>query len=168
LLSRALTTVETAKTIRCHSGCAHCCHLPVAIVAPEAHILAQALQQRHLSIDHDRLTMQAQWTTDQEWHRHAVNERRCIFLDTHNRCSVYDVRPMSCRKYFSISPPELCDTDRYPGQEIQIWFDLSSEVFTSAAMTQYETGYLPQLVLNVLYQPTTNEDLSHDANTRMH
>jgi Fe-S-cluster containining protein len=37
--------------------------------------------------------------------------RACVLLDERGACSIYRVRPMSCRSYVSFSDPLLCDPD---------------------------------------------------------
>jgi Fe-S-cluster containining protein len=37
--------------------------------------------------------------------------RSCALLDGHGACSIYPLRPMSCRSYVSFSEPLLCDPD---------------------------------------------------------
>jgi Fe-S-cluster containining protein len=37
--------------------------------------------------------------------------RPCPLLDAHGACSIYTLRPMSCRAYLSFSDPLLCDPD---------------------------------------------------------
>lgn len=37
--------------------------------------------------------------------------RACPLLDPHGACSIYTLRPMSCRAYLSFSDPLLCDPD---------------------------------------------------------
>ncbi len=37
--------------------------------------------------------------------------RTCPLLDAHGACSIYTLRPMSCRAYLSFSDPLLCDPD---------------------------------------------------------
>lgn len=151
---------NTAQSIRCVETCAHCCHLPVAIATCEAEELVAVAVAKGLVLDRSRLTRQASWQTDEEWVVHGAEERRCVFLGPDRRCQVYEHRPLSCRKYFSTSPPDLCDTDRYPKQSIAIWFDMYAELLTTAAMTHFDVGYLPQLVLRVLSAKTKE---AHDG-----
>lgn len=54
---------------------------------------------------------------------------------------------MSCRKYFSISEPELCNIEKHPKHKTAVWFDLRAEVFTSAMFTAAGCGFLPDLLL---------------------
>lgn len=148
LLKAGKERAQIDDEIRCESGCAHCCHLAVAIAEPEAHELLEAAAAKGIVIDQARLTRQAQYKTDQSWLDQTHEERRCVFLGQDNRCQVYEARPLACRKYFSVAPPELCNIDRYPKRQIPIWYDVHTEMLATAAMTQFETGFLAEMLLH--------------------
>lgn len=164
-LRQGKATSPNSKDIQCASGCAFCCHLPVALASNEAELLVKTASEQGLVIDEARLRWQAQWATEEEWVAHSAEERRCVFLGTDRHCQVYEQRPLSCRKYFSTAAPELCDVDRYPKQEIPIWFDLWTEALTTAAMTHFGSGFLPEQILSVLHPPITKET---DYGTSLH
>lgn len=148
-LAEAKGKSVTSQDIRCREGCAHCCHLAVAITVGEAEELVAVASAQGLAIDHAKLARQVGYT-DETWLRLAPEDRRCVFLGTDNRCQVYEHRPFSCRKYFSTANPELCNIDKYPKLSIPIWFDVRTEALTTAAMTHFGSGFLPDMILNVL------------------
>lgn len=83
----------------CKKGCSHCCHMDVQVTTLEASYVAfQAdipfLEDRPLSTGH---------------------KSACIFLSSSGTCLIYPHRPLFCRTYHSMSPPELC---AIPGAEI--------------------------------------------------
>jgi len=45
--------------------------------------------------------------------------RPCPLLDADDACSIYTLRPMSCRAYLSFSDPLLCDPDTIYYQEVR-------------------------------------------------
>lgn len=45
-------------------------------------------------------------------------KRPCALLDENGKCSVYDVRPITCRIYFNFSKAEMCDPDRINDPDI--------------------------------------------------
>ncbi len=45
--------------------------------------------------------------------------RPCPLLDAHGACSIYRLRPMSCRSYLSFSDPLLCDPDTIYYHEVR-------------------------------------------------
>jgi len=76
--------------VACGKGCAACCHMNVSITAIEAERLARASGRRKAPLV-------------STVHR-APNEfsgRPCPFLDGQGVCSVYEDRPLSCRKHAS-------------------------------------------------------------------
>ena len=138
------------EVITCREGCAHCCRQAVGLSLPEAAVLVEAVRARQIPIDRAKLTRQATLTDSDDWTRLPADERACVFLGTDNRCQVYDERPLACRKYFSIGPPELCNIDAHPGGEVQIWFDMNAEILSTANMTHWGSETLPRLLLELL------------------
>ena len=86
----------------CAAGCDFCCYLPVDVLAPEAFRIAVHLDQtrspEELATLVYRLGAQGQ---------HDFGLRPCVFL-ANGRCSIYEVRPMVCRGYNSLSK-ERCE-----------------------------------------------------------
>jgi uncharacterized protein len=81
----------------CREGCAHCCSLRVELTDPEA--LRIAAHLRSLPIDEyqahvERLQARAASPADQR--------RPCAFL-REQRCSIYALRPATCRTAHSLS-----------------------------------------------------------------
>jgi Fe-S-cluster containining protein len=145
-----------SKDIRCQSGCAHCCCIAVAVSNNEAHELIDYAQQKGITIDRAKLSRQEAYDDD-TWIQQPREDRRCVFLGADNTCQVYDARPFSCRKYFAVTAPDLCNVERYPSQEIGTWFDIWSELLASAAMTYFGADFLPKALLAAL-PPATKED----------
>lgn len=132
--------------IRCGQGCTHCCRQIVACSPPEAELIKRTVKQKQIPVDYDRLHRQM-GKNDQSWLEQPVEDRACVFLGANGLCQIYDQRPASCRKYFAISPPELCNIDRYPSQEVAVWFALDAEITTTAMFTEYGCEFLPDLMM---------------------
>jgi Predicted Fe-S-cluster oxidoreductase len=152
-MAEAKAKSPVASEIRCGEACAFCCHISVAITGAEAAELIEVARDRCVPLDEAKLRRQA-GHTDEGWLSQPVEDRACVFLGADNRCRVYEHRPLSCRKYFSVAPPELCNVERYPKEEVPIWFDPWTEALTSAAMTHFGSGDLPQMLLQALTQHT--------------
>lgn len=104
------------KGIFCRAGCAGCCRLAVHATFPEAASIAGQLSQEQtarLSAYIGRLQRAIATVTDLksylQSHRLAVGP--CPFLDAQGQCSIYPVRPLSCRALLSTRPAEWCTVD---------------------------------------------------------
>lgn len=97
--------VPNQPATACSSGCAACCHLYVQVPPGVARVMADHIATRFSPAErqalHDRLTTAAAAA------RAAVEPRhlrlRCPLLGTDDRCTVYEVRPLSCRAFTSKS-----------------------------------------------------------------
>jgi uncharacterized protein len=101
-MSAAIDALPSKAQHACAPGCSFCCYLPVDVLAPEAFRIAAHLQQTRspgaLAALVYRLAAHGQ---------HGLGTRPCVFL-TAGRCSIYEVRPMVCRGYNSLSK-ERCE-----------------------------------------------------------
>jgi Fe-S-cluster containining protein len=97
--------------VACQAGCAWCCHLPVALTAPEALVIAEYLRQtltpEALSTVTKRLATQAQQAAALSTNAHAEVRMPCALLQD-RLCSVYKVRPLRCRGWTS-SDASTCE-----------------------------------------------------------
>jgi Fe-S-cluster containining protein len=101
-LTAAIEALPSKAQHACAPGCDFCCYLPVDVLAPEAFRITAHLEQtcspEALSTLVYRLGAQGQ---------HGFGIRPCVFL-ANGRCSIYEVRPMVCRGYNSLSK-ERCE-----------------------------------------------------------
>jgi len=81
--------------LTCKRGCSHCCTIPVAVCAPEAHLIAQHTR-RNLDLSEEE-PLTAEQNADAP----------CVFLKN-NECSIYEVRPYVCRTFGSFEDPKYC------------------------------------------------------------
>lgn len=114
---------EKVTGVSCKRGCHLCCRINVTIWEAEAELIADFCRQHDIPISKDYLQEQLKYgwrevaKTDVGW---------CIFLKD-GECSIYEVRPLACRKYHVVSAPELCDTVKFPADQ---GFNVSVAVFT--------------------------------------
>jgi Fe-S-cluster containining protein len=101
-LTAAIDALPSKAQHACAPGCDFCCYLPVDVLAPEAFRIAAHLQRTRSPEELSTLVYQlgAQGPSD-------FGLRPCVFL-TRGRCSIYEVRPMVCRGYNSLSK-ERCE-----------------------------------------------------------
>lgn len=120
---------QSDKTVTCREGCGVCCHQLVPIVPIEARWLVEYVESMpgdRMAIVHSRFGdavcqlrgthlldqgMEAGTLTGQPL-RHLAAEYfhlriPCPFLED-GSCSIYTVRPFSCREYLVTSPAEAC------------------------------------------------------------
>jgi uncharacterized protein len=109
----ALATHEPADSdlaVQCHSGCAHCCHLPVHATPAEVLLIAQHFKdgppQRRLALNQALKTRAAAAAgetagTGSRAAAETPQRQPCVFL-VRGLCSIYELRPARCRKAHSL------------------------------------------------------------------
>lgn len=98
----------------CTSGCAACCHTQVSVTKDEAELLASRVSEG-VKIDLDKLHIQmAIKNSSAGWYALTYEERKCVFLDSENKCSVYEDRPSVCRTNAVVGDASQCDTSQGP------------------------------------------------------
>ncbi|MFM6927786.1 MAG: YkgJ family cysteine cluster protein [Bdellovibrio sp.] len=97
--------------VSCHKGCSACCHMEVEVTSYEVEILARLVQSGH-EIDRDRLVRQSSRNLqDASWKQGPRNpDSKCVFLNAEGSCSIYEHRPVMCRRHSVTSPAANCDT----------------------------------------------------------
>jgi uncharacterized protein len=102
-MSAAIDALPSKAQHACAAGCFFCCYLPVDVLAPEAFRIAAHLKQTRSPGELAELVYRLAAPGG-----HDPGTRPCVFLDQ-GRCSIYEVRPMVCRGYNSLSK-ERCAT----------------------------------------------------------
>jgi Fe-S-cluster containining protein len=144
MLTACATAVEDACADRpcdCGPGCPHCCALNVAVLMPEALVIAAWLRERLappvLAELHRRLVAhcsRVRWVDDEE---RIFKQIRCPLLDSAGSCIIHPVRPLMCRAAASLDRhdcrqafrPTLTDEAR------QVPADLLRQAACAAAFT---------------------------------
>jgi uncharacterized protein len=101
-MSAAIDALPSKAQHACAPGCFFCCYLPVDVLAPEAFRVAAHLKQTRSPGELAELVYRLGAPGG-----HDPGTRPCVFLDQ-GRCSIYEVRPMVCRGYNSLSK-ERCE-----------------------------------------------------------
>ena len=97
--------VPNQPATACSSGCAACCHLYVQVPPGVAKVMADHIAVHFTASEQEdlraRLTTAATAAKVAEDPRHL--RLRCPLLGPDDRCTVYEVRPLSCRAFTSKS-----------------------------------------------------------------
>jgi Fe-S-cluster containining protein len=124
----------------CKKGCSFCCNINVDVSKPEAELLKEHIKPEDIPI------LRKQAVNPKEFSKLDYKDRKCIFLKN-GECQVYDIRPISCRRYFVSSDPEKCNSE-FENQEVIVLAStmlyLKADVFWSI----YPTKNLASQLLN--------------------
>ncbi len=107
--------VGPGPPIACRAGCAHCCSSAVAVAPPEAIRIAGHLRatrsDEELAELRRRIAKLTTQTAGMTWARRTRVRKPCLFLDDGGRCSIYQVRPLTCRAFTSVDPAYCQDVE---------------------------------------------------------
>ncbi len=101
----------------CRAGCSWCCHVLVAVAAPEALVIAQYIQNE-MPAEASAVLAAATVELDERVHgldadERAVRQLPCAFL-VEGKCAVYPVRPLLCRGWNSLDVIACRENYRQP------------------------------------------------------
>lgn len=137
--------------IACKEGCGGCCHKKVDISESEAQLIvdylirekaAFSLKRMQGQVAHDKMS-------DADYWKLPKDERRCPFLGDGEKCTIYPVRPVACRKYMVMDSAEPC-SDPNVGVQIKVAYSANAEIMASAliALEKNTHGILAKKVLD--------------------
>lgn len=125
----------------CKAGCSHCCHLRVEILDAEALQIAEEVRRRPPS---ELVTLikrlQAQAAMRHAEPSMARTASGCAFLDD-GLCSIYSVRPATCRKGHSLSVRQCREAASQLPQNLQVIAE--SEALIAGISAAYREAGLP-------------------------
>lgn len=104
----------------CREGCAHCCHIPLAMTDAEARVLGERIGIKPRTVAGAPVTEVAMSVADLPGSpgADALYSSPCPFL-TGSVCEVYEHRPMACRTQVNLDQDDLlCQLKQ--GQSIQV------------------------------------------------
>jgi Fe-S-cluster containining protein len=137
---------EKVHKVSCSKGCSFCCYLFTEISDDEATLLTAYSKEIGFEIDYDYLEKQSV-ETEEDFQKLRYRTRRCVFLDKEGGCSVYQHRPMACRKLLSVSDSSKCDTQKRNGEQIAKLASVEAEAITAAVLNERETGSIAKMLL---------------------
>lgn len=127
-IARELGTLAARGIVpTCSKGCAHCCRQEILIPRAEAEAIVEWIQAswQPAQIDalRDRIRAWLEWYRGDFTRRVASGEDRQVVAYEHGplcvalqdgACSIYPVRPMTCRIHYVSSSPDACRQARDP------------------------------------------------------
>ncbi|WP_176736535.1 YkgJ family cysteine cluster protein [Oligoflexus tunisiensis] len=129
------------QPISCAAGCAACCHARVDISKHEKRLILAHLKTNPVTIDRERLAVQTQALREGTWDQLPFPARQCVFLDKSSRCSIYEARPLLCRRYFVTSDRQHCYAENW--SQISRVTNPDADAFLSAVFTKFKFEALP-------------------------
>lgn len=135
---------EDKKGIQCSKGCAACCYIDATIAESEAKLIIDHCEKNNFPIDKSYLKKQAA-----RGRKEFSEISKCVFLEN-NLCSIYEVRPATCRKHFVKNDPALCDSSKNKDIPLITYFNLQSEIIASALLNTGESGPIEKMLLDQL------------------
>lgn len=113
----------------CKIGCSHCCYMNVDVFEDEAIYLAQKIKKGEITYNEEEFEHQKSLDADGLW----GDPRPCIFLKD-SKCSIYEDRPVGCRKYFVVvdDPEKTCKMSPYVDREVGTLAMVNAEIVYSA------------------------------------
>lgn len=139
----ATKDLTESKDTSCALKCSFCCYIHVDVTLVEASVLAKKVLPKHV----ETLKEQATKTVD-TWKELPFQKRKCVFL-SRGSCTVYNQRPLACRKYFVVSPKENCDTKKET-KKVLTMVSYKAEFLSMALFAKYGSYSLPKALLWVL------------------
>jgi Putative zinc- or iron-chelating domain len=132
---------ESKKEIQCKAGCTACCFIDVDVSGDEAAVIIDYCMENGIEVDKAYLTEQS-----------AVGRKsysslsRCVFLKD-DRCSIYPVRPIACRKHWVKTDPALCDFSKNIINRVDGLFNVNTEILASAMLNVNEVRSFEKALL---------------------
>ncbi len=137
------------KQVKCKKGCSNCCHIPVDITRDEAILIHEYCQHEEIKINTDKLKRQSKYDLT-NWFEQPKEDWPCVFLNLFTKsCTIYEYRPVSCRKLYALSEPEFCDIND-PDKKVCRFVNAHVEIISSAMMNATPSGIMPEILLNHL------------------
>ena len=103
MLDKTLSKMPQAPAIACAKGCSYCCHVTVAVSAPEVFRIARLLRARADDGPSGKSSIaeRARARTAGSMEALVALRTPCPLL-VDGDCSIYDMRPLACRQFVSM------------------------------------------------------------------
>lgn len=99
------------SSLGCREGCSYCCHYHVYVTAIEAFAIVEHVRATFTATDRlatiERLRRNVMTVKHMTVDEHIHTNVACAFLSISGSCSIYNSRPLACRRHHSYEP-ETC------------------------------------------------------------
>jgi len=127
LLDYFTKQVFTHRKFACKAGCNYCCHLRVAASPLEIFMIARFVKKNLSGVEieklKNKLRQNCQMLVGVSSAQHTAMKMPCALLDSKGRCSVYESRPFSCRRWLSYDVKPCEETFNSPSGQGEIPLD---------------------------------------------
>ncbi|MGW8312698.1 MAG: YkgJ family cysteine cluster protein [Desulfuromonadales bacterium] len=135
---------KTGRTIYCREGCAGCCQLAVHATWPEAAAIVGRLSEWQINNLNNYVRLLQKVTAEladlkSYLKRHRQELGPCPFVDAQDCCSIYPMRPLSCRSLLSTRPAAWCTVDF---SELTDWDKRAFESSLDRQVVAWPTHYV--------------------------
>jgi len=135
---------KTGRSIYCRDGCAGCCKLAVHATWPEAAAIVGRLSEWQIKSLNDYVRVLQKVSPEfsdlkSYLKRHRDELGHCSFLDAQGSCSIYPMRPLSCRALLSTRPSAWCTVDI---SELTDWDKRAFESSLDRQIVAWPTHYV--------------------------
>ncbi len=138
--------LDSGKQLYCRDNCSACCHLAVHATFPEAVAVASELstqQTAALAGYVERIkNAHKDWGNLKSYlkeHRQKLGP--CPFLNQKGSCTIYPLRPLTCRALLSTRPAAWCNVDF---SELNNWDKQAYESSLDRRMVAWPTHYVAE------------------------
>ncbi len=136
------------ELIKCSKGCAFCCNVNVHISEGETECMINYCREKNIGINKEVLQAQLNLSNEE---RPLHKNSRCAFLGEDNECTIYEARPLNCRKHLSQTDPDLCDNAKHINGRVGVNFEIKTEILVSAySSLGMKEGTMAEMLLNRL------------------
>lgn len=98
----SLQSHPSSAPVACQAGCSLCCHNWISVTIPEALLIAEDLRTRSDTPLPEKIALAAGAGMNLDRDQRLRHRLACPLL-VDQLCSIYAVRPLACRSFFSLS-----------------------------------------------------------------
>lgn len=125
--------LQNGVKLSCRKKCSYCCYQAVDLFDMEFELYADMYKSGKILINIEQLKKSENHHTVDDFIKEPL---ACVFLKD-GLCSIYDVRPISCRKYYVSNDPVHCDMNDRSVRNLSLPTNVRIEILYSAMATYF-------------------------------